>query len=77
MDGDNISATVYYKNIDAVEANEGSRIASDEIFKATTFDIIAKEGSEIKIKVNVDKLTLRTANGSTVKFLEKLKIKMF
>lgn len=73
LSGDNVSATVYYKNIDAVEANEGSRIASDETFQATTFDVIAKEGSEIKIKVNVDRLTLRTANGSTVKISGKAK----
>jgi Putative auto-transporter adhesin, head GIN domain len=73
LSGDNVSATVYYKNIDAVEANEGSRIASDETFEATTFDVIAKEGSEIKIKVNVDRLTLRTANGSTVKISGKAK----
>ena len=73
LSGDNISATVYYKNIDAVEANEGSRIASDETFEATTFDVIAKEGSEIKIKVNVDRLTLRTANGSIVKISGKAK----
>lgn len=73
LSGDNVSATVYYKNIDAVEANEGSRIASDETFEATTFDVIAKEGSEIKIKVNVDRLTLRTANGSTVTISGKAK----
>lgn len=66
LSGDNISATVYYKNIDAVEANEGSRISSEATFDATTFDIIAKEGSQIKIKVNVDRLTARVANGSTI-----------
>lgn len=73
LSGDNVSATVYYKNIDAVEANEGSRIASDETFEATTFDIIAKEGSEIKIKIDVDRLTIRTANGSTVTISGKAK----
>ena len=48
MGGEDISVTLYYKNIEAVEANEGSRIASSEIFKATIFDVIAKEGAEIK-----------------------------
>lgn len=66
LSGDNISATVYYKNIDAVEANEGSRISSEATFEATTFDIKAKEGAQIKIKVNVDRLTARIGNGSTV-----------
>ncbi|WP_298140683.1 head GIN domain-containing protein [Flavobacterium sp.] len=66
LSGDNISATVYYKNIDAVEANEGSRISSEATFEATIFDIKAKEGSQIKIKINVDRLTARIGNGSTV-----------
>jgi hypothetical protein len=66
LSGENISATVYYKNIDAVEANEGSQISSEATFNSTTFDIIAKEGSQIKIKINVDRLTVRVANGSTI-----------
>ena len=66
LEGDNVSATVYYKKIDAVEANEGSRIASEAVFTATSFDIKAKEGSEIKIKLQVDRLTARVANGSTI-----------
>jgi hypothetical protein len=66
LKGDDVSATVYYKKIDAVEANEGSRIASETTIKATSFDIKAKEGSQIKLKLNVDKLTARVANGSTI-----------
>lgn len=66
LSGDNISATVYYKKIDAVEANEGSRISSEATFKATAFDIIAKEGSQIKLKIDTNRLTSRVANGSTI-----------
>jgi hypothetical protein len=66
LKGDNISATVYFKKIEAVEANEGSRIASEANLKSTSFDIIAKEGSQIKIKLEVDKLTARVANGSSI-----------
>ena len=66
LSGENISATVYYKKINAIEANEGSRIASEALFKSTTLDIIAKEGSEIKVNIEVDRLTLRVANGSRV-----------
>lgn len=66
LSGDNVSATVYFKEIDAVEANEGSRISCETTFDTTVFDIIAKEGSEITIKINVEKLNVRVANGSTV-----------
>lgn len=66
LSGDNISATVYFKELTAVEANEKSRISSEATFEATGFDIIAKEGSEIKIKLLVDRLTAKIANGSKV-----------
>lgn len=49
MQGDDVSATVYYKKLDAVEANEGSRISSKDEISAINFDIICKEGSEIKL----------------------------
>ena len=66
LSGDNISATVYFKELTAVEANEKSRISSEATFEANGFDIIAKEGSEIKIKLQVDRLTAKVANGSIV-----------
>ncbi len=74
LDGDNISVTVYYVDLDAVEANEGSRIACGDTFDGISFDIIAKEGSEVKVIVNVDKLNVRAANGSTVKVVGKAKV---
>lgn len=66
LSGDNVSATVYFKNIDAVEANEGSRIACESTLDSTTFDIIAKEGSEVKVNIIVSRLTARVANGATI-----------
>ena len=73
MSGDNVSATVYFKNIDAVEANEGSRISSDAVFKVISFDIIAKEGSQIKLALDVDKITVKSSNGSNVNLRGKAK----
>jgi hypothetical protein len=66
LEGDNISVTVYFKNITAVEANEGSRIACGDKIEATKFDIIAKEGSEVRLKLDVSKLNARVANGSKI-----------
>jgi hypothetical protein len=66
LKGDNISVTVYFKNIDAVEANEGSRIACGDEIKTVAFDIKVKEGSEVKLKLDVQKLSARVANGSKI-----------
>ncbi|MDN3678451.1 head GIN domain-containing protein [Flavobacterium paronense] len=66
LDGDNISVTVNFKKITAVEANEGSRIACGDKISSVVFDVIAKEGSEVKLILDVEKLNVRTANGSKV-----------
>lgn len=74
LKGDNISATVYYTNLDALEANEGSRIASSEILNGIAFDIVVKEGSIIKLEnLEVDKLTARITSGSELSIKGKVK----
>ncbi len=67
MQGDNISVTVYYTFLKAIEANEGSRISTNETIKSSYFDIITKEGSEIKIQLEAKKLTTKAMSGAVVK----------
>lgn len=66
LSGDNISVTLYFKTITAVKANEGSRIACGEVLKSTSFEVNAKEGSQVKLQLETQKLVGRIANGSTV-----------
>ena len=67
LQGDAISVTVYFKKIDAVEANEGSRIATSDEIKAINFDIICKEGSEVKIpNLQASRLQVKVSQGSIV-----------
>jgi hypothetical protein len=66
LGGDHISVTVYFNNLSAIEANEGSRIACGDNIQSNTFEINAKEGSQIRVTVAVDKLNVRVANGSTI-----------
>jgi Putative auto-transporter adhesin, head GIN domain len=66
MSGDDVSATVYFKKIEAVEANEGSRIACNSKLVTTIFDIITKEGSEVKLTLDVDRLTVKASGGSNI-----------
>ncbi|MFM7683431.1 MAG: GIN domain-containing protein, partial [Bacteroidota bacterium] len=75
LDGDNISVTVYYNKLTAVEANEGSRIACGDSIKSVVFDVIAKEGSEVKLILETEKLNIRTANGSKVSLEGKANVR--
>lgn len=63
LKGDDVSVTIYYKAIDRVEVSEGSRVGSQDTFKSTAFELNAKEGSEIKLNLDVQKLKSKANSG--------------
>jgi hypothetical protein len=66
LDGGNVSAKVYYVKLESVEANEGSEISGEAVFKTTAFEIIAKEGAKINVRLEVSKLTAKVVSGAIV-----------
>lgn len=66
LSGDAISIQLYYKNIDDITANEGSSISSDAVFKQTIFDLNAKEGAQIKLKVDAQKVNVKAVTGGII-----------
>ena len=66
LKGNQVKVKVYYTDLDAVEANEGAQISSEAIFKGTTFDIIAKEGAKIDVRLEVSKLNIKITSGGIV-----------
>lgn len=66
LSGDDISIKLYYKNIDDISANEGSSVSSDAIFKQTIFDLSAKEGAKINLKVDAQKVNIKAVTGAVI-----------
>ncbi len=66
LKGNQVKAKVYYTDLDAIEANEGSQISSESSIQSTAFDIIAKEGAKIDIRLDVAKLTVKITSGGIV-----------
>ena len=67
LKGDDISATIYFKNeINSVEASEGSYVSSEATFKAIDFLASAKEGAEVKLNLDVKKLKVKAYSGGIV-----------
>lgn len=75
--GDLVSVLVYYKNVDALEANEGARISAQNSIKTSSLELIVKEGAQIDIEIETDRLISKgfaggemdingTANYSTI-----------
>lgn len=66
LSGDDITIKLYYKKIEAIQANEGSYVSCDETFKQTILDINASEGSEINLDLDVDKANIRAVTGGII-----------
>ncbi|AWI25094.1 head GIN domain-containing protein [Flavobacterium pallidum] len=67
LEGDDVKAKLYFKNIQSVDGSEGAYIISDEIFRQTSFEITAKEGAEIRLALDVSKAKIKSVTGGIVK----------
>ena len=64
-------AKVYFIKLEAIEANEGSYLSCESEIKSLDFSIIAKEGAQIKVNVNTDRITVKSSNGAVIKLSGK------
>ena len=66
LSGEDVTALLYYKNIQSLDACEGSYISSEKGIKQILFSLNAKEGAEIKLKLDVQKLSIRATSGGII-----------
>lgn len=64
--GEKINIVVYYKNLVTIDACEGSYIFSNEVLDQNNLDLVAKEGAEINLKLEVQNLTSRIVSGGVI-----------
>ena len=66
LSGNDIKIQLYYIKIDGVDANEGAYVFSDDTFDATIMDLNAREGAEIHLVLDVDKVNIKSVTGGVV-----------
>jgi Putative auto-transporter adhesin, head GIN domain len=71
MKGGDIVAKVYFKKIDGLEANEGSYISCETQIKSLDFNLLAKEGGQIKINIDAQRIKVKSSNGAVVRLIGK------
>lgn len=71
LQGEDITATLYYKMIDAVEVYEGAYVSSEDTFRVTAFEITSKEGSKAKLNLDVQKLKTSLHTGGEAELTGK------
>ena len=67
LDGEEITAKLYFKTLESIDASEGSYVIGDETLQQTYIRVNAKEGAEVRLKIAVDKADLRVVTGGILK----------
>ncbi|RTY96484.1 DUF2807 domain-containing protein [Flavobacterium franklandianum] len=57
LSGEDTKVTLYFKNIQSIDANEGSIVSSKHIFKQTTIQLSTQEGAMIDVELDVENTT--------------------
>jgi hypothetical protein len=64
--GEDITVKLYFKEIQAVSASEGSTVQSEHDFKQTSLAISANSGSKITLDIDVANATVKSNSGGIV-----------
>ena len=69
---DDVMVYLYYsKEINLIDANEGSHIFSDELFKQTEIEVKAQEAGHIKLNIETDMVNVTSVTGGIIKLKGK------
>lgn len=71
--GEDVSITINYKNINVIEVDNGTIITSDTSIKTPSLTILAKESSEVRLPLEVEKLSCRVESSATIALEGKAK----
>jgi hypothetical protein len=66
FDGNKTFATLYYTNIEIIDANEGAYIFSDDLIKQFDLKLKAQEGGLIKLKLETSFLDVKSVTGGNI-----------
>ncbi len=66
FDGKNTSVTLYYTNVDILDANEGAIISSEDKIKQYEIDLRAQEGGKISIDLKVKIANIKAVSGGVI-----------
>ena len=66
LQGDKVAVTVFYENLNDIQANLSSTVSSPETAKAKMLRLSSNEGSKIVLNVNTGKLNIKTNSGGEI-----------
>ncbi|KIA89004.1 head GIN domain-containing protein [Kaistella jeonii] len=66
MQGDQVSVKVFYKNLNDIQASQGSMISSKDEVEGTMLSLTSNEGSKVNLAVNAKTLNAKMNSGGEI-----------
>lgn len=66
MQGDKVYVTVYYEDIDEIQASQGSKITSEDAVESKKLNITSNEGSVLNLNVDTHLLNVKANSGGII-----------
>ena len=70
-DNKDIKVILYFKELQSIDANEGSIVYCDAIFDQISMDLSAQEGARIEVELDVEKTSVEAFSGGIINLLGK------
>jgi hypothetical protein len=70
-DNKDLKVNLYFKNIQSIDANEGSMVSCKTVFKQTTMELSVQEGAMIEAELDVDNATAKLNSGGIINLFGK------
>lgn len=64
LSGQQIEAKIYYTELSSILVAEGSKVTANSVFKSADLLLESKEGSQVKLDLDVDNLNIKAYTGS-------------
>ena len=71
LSGEDTKVTLYFKNINNIDANEGSIVSCAAVFKQTTMDLYSQEGAKIDVELDVENVTSKLYSAGIINLYGK------
>ena len=65
-DNRDIKVTLYFKELQSIDANEGSMVSCTDTFKQIAMDFSAQEGARIEAMIDVEKTSVKAFSGGII-----------
>lgn len=66
FDGARTQVRVFYKNLDIIDANEGSKITANDVIKQYDLELRAQEGGQINLEAETSYLKVKSVTGGII-----------